>query len=193
MIRVISAYREIHRRNTSICLDQNGFELPADDASEEELVEHMNLQIQFMMTLLPQRWAIDSGRSCDVHPKPQIMYLHGHTNMNMIGCIYDNSERPDFRNITNGQLQYIYEETGCTSFDQNSGVLHANQTWKRSGKEAGGTLRGILVFDASERAKNLTKKTKKMIRDFYRDDFEIFEFLCGSNQDPKPMFGINAL
>jgi len=182
MIRVISAYREIHRRGVPICLDQKGYELPSDDATEEELVNHMNLQIQFMMTLMQQRSGINLGADCDSHPRPQIEYLRGHNDMDMIGCIYENADLPDSKDLTNVQLQHIYEETGCKPFDQHS---EQKQIWGRPGKDAG----GVIAFNAWQRAKFLTEQTKQMVREFYHDDFAIYEYLCGSNENPNPMFG----
>merc|ERR1711964_165335 len=101
------------------------------------------------------------GKGCDSHARPQIMTLRGHTNMDMIGCIYDNPERPEFKKITDRQLQRIYEKTGCKSFDQRSS---GEQSWRNRGTEMAKSKSRAhlshLAFDASERVKFLTKETK---------------------------------
>ena len=158
--------------------DRYGPDSPAKNASMIEWRHHLNQEISFMMTAMMGSYGIVPGIHWNEHLISQMDYVRGRTDLDFIGCVYGSK---DLKYITDRQLHHLYELTRIPSF-----VEHDTKKQGESAAWYKGKL--PLNFDEWMNVKYLTEHTKEMIRECYREDFELFEFVCGTTDNPDPIF-----
>ena len=155
---------------------------PAINATAGEWCKHLNDKISFMMTVMLQRYGTP-GIKWNAHLIQQIDHIRGRTNLDFIGCVFGTK---DLKFVTDCQLQHIYELTHISRFNPNGPKSDSpKNVHENHGKIP-------LDFDDWLNVKYLTEHTKELIREFYRVDFELFEFVCGTADHPDPMFWMNS-
>ena len=138
--------------------------------------EHLNDWLQFAANALLHR---KESQRIEAHLGKQIDIIRGWNNLDFIGCIYDNKE---FKSITDRHWSQIAAAIDVERYGPSS----SGQRVVKNVKEHPPWM--PTNWAEWRHVKYLTKETKELIQLYYKEDIELFEFVCGTNDDPNPIF-----